>query len=239
MRDMKVPYAQRTTDIVVIETGLEVNVKTYILMSCSIYGIGTNPLLQLAHVPILIRLSLEAGQVAVVGDGKATWDHVHITDVSRLYELILAKILDGVDIPNGKKGIYFVEAGHHSWLELSQRIAEAGVTLHALKTTALQTLSLEEATKKLGNGWALLGEIGWASKYVSSLSSTLKTDVRSCPLIYGFDSSRTKGDLARELGWKPQKTRADFEAHFVDNWKAILASTKNRRSAPLGKAEMG
>ncbi|KAH6708794.1 hypothetical protein BKA61DRAFT_614899 [Leptodontidium sp. MPI-SDFR-AT-0119] len=215
MRDMKVPYAQRTTDIVVIETGLEVNVKTYILMSCSIYGIGTNPLLQLAHVPILIRLSLEAGQVAVVGDGKATWDHVHITDVSRLYELILAKILDGVDIPNGKKGIYFVEAGHHSWLELSQRIAEAGVTLHALKTTALQTLSLEEATKKLGNGWALLGEIGWAS------------------------NSRTKGDLARELGWKPQKTRADFEAHFVDNWKAILASTKNRRSAPLGKAEMG
>lgn len=174
MRDMTVPYAQRTTDIVVIETGLEVNVKTYILMSCSIYGTGPNPLYQLAHVPILIRLSLETGQVAVVGDGKATWSHVHIADVGRLYKLILAKILDGADIPNGKKGIYFVEAGYHSFLELSQRIAEAGVALRALKTTTLQTLSLVEATEKLDNGWALLGEIGWASKYVLPPSSTSK-----------------------------------------------------------------
>jgi nucleoside-diphosphate-sugar epimerase len=171
MRDMTVPYAQRTTDIIAIETGLEVNVKTYILMSCSIYGIGANPLHEFCQVPKLIRLALETGQAAVVGDGKATWDHVHITDVGRLYKLVVAKILAGADIPNGKKGIYFVEAGHHSWLELSQRIAEAGVALGALKTTAIQSLSLEEATKKLANNWALIGELGWASKYVSSSPS--------------------------------------------------------------------
>jgi len=226
MRDMTVPYAQRTSDIVVIETGLEVNVKTYILMSCSTYGIGTNPLHQLGHVPVLVRLSLETGQVAIVGDGKATWSHVHIADVGRLYEFILAKILDGADIPNGMKGIYFVEAGHHSWLELSQRIAEAGVALGALKTTALQTLSLEEATKKLGFGSALIAEIGWASKYVCIINN-VEDAVLGCSLIRGFDSCRTKGDLARELGWKPQKTRADFEAHFADDWKAILAAKES------------
>lgn len=52
--------------------------------------------------------------------------------------------------------------------------------------------------------------------------------VLSCSLIYGVGSCRTKSDLARELGWKPQKTRADFEAHFVDNWKAILASKEKQ-----------
>jgi nucleoside-diphosphate-sugar epimerase len=146
---------------------VEVNVKTYILMSCSIYGIGTNPLHEFCQVPKLIRLSMEMGQVPVVGDGSATWDHVHIVDVGRLYKFILAKIMAGADIPNGKEGIYFVEAGHHSWLELSQRVAEAGVAIGALKTDTIQSISLEEATKKLANGWSLLGELGWASKYVT------------------------------------------------------------------------
>ena len=149
------------------EIGLEVGVKTYILMSPFIYGTSSDPLHEFCQTPKLIRLSLELGQTPLVGDGSATWDDVHIIDVARLYKLVLAKILDGVEIPNGKKGIYFVQSGSHSWMELSQRVAEAGFALGALKTTALRSISLDESAEKLAGGSALIGEIACASKYVS------------------------------------------------------------------------
>jgi nucleoside-diphosphate-sugar epimerase len=165
-RDVIVPYAQRTSDVVVTEAGLEFGVKTYILMMPSIYGIGTNPLHEFCHVPILIRAALKLGKVPVVGDGSGIWDHVHIDDVAGCYEFVLNEILVGRDVPSGKEGIFFVETGEHSWLELSQRIAEAGVGLGALETTELRSLSLDEAAETLGKGWRLIAEIGWASKYV-------------------------------------------------------------------------
>ncbi|RFU26460.1 hypothetical protein B7463_g9895, partial [Scytalidium lignicola] len=199
MRDETVPYAQRTSDVVVTEVGQEYGVKTYILMSPSIYGIASSPLHEFSHTPKLIRLSLELGQAPVVGDGSAIWDHAHITDVARVYKLIVAKILEGADIPNGKNGTYFIQQGEHSWRELSQRVAEAGVALGALKTTELRSLTIQEGAEKLAGGRSLLGEIGWAS------------------------NSRTRGVLARELGWEPKKTRADFENHAIEDWKNILA----------------
>jgi hypothetical protein len=44
-----------------------------------------------------------------------------------MHELILAKILDGADIPNSNKGVYFVEAGHNSFIQPSRINAGAGV----------------------------------------------------------------------------------------------------------------
>jgi nucleoside-diphosphate-sugar epimerase len=165
-RDVDVPYAQRASDVVVTEAGLEFGVKTYILMMPSIYGIGTSPLHEFCHVPILIRAALKLGKVPVVGDGSGIWDHVHINDVAGCYEFVLNQILVGQDVPSGKEGIFFVESGEHSWRELSQRIAEAGVAIGALKATELLLISLDEAAETLGRGWRLIAEIGWASKYV-------------------------------------------------------------------------
>jgi nucleoside-diphosphate-sugar epimerase len=165
-RDVDVPYAQRASDVVVTETGLEFGVKTYILMMPSIYGIGTSPLHEFCHVPILIRAALKLGKVPVVGDGSGIWDRVHINDVAGCYEFVLNQILVGQDVPSGKEGIFFVETGEHSWRELSQRIAEAGVAIGGLKTTELLSISLDEAAETLGRGWRLIAEIGWASKYV-------------------------------------------------------------------------
>lgn len=163
-RDEDVPYAQRTSDVVVTEVGLEYGVKTYILMMPCIYGIGASPSHEFCHVPILIRSGLKLGKVPVVGDGSAIWDHVHIEDMAACYELILNGILTGQTIPSGKEGIFFVENGEHSWREIAQRVAQAGVAVGALKTTELQSLSLAESKEILGRGWGLIAEIGWASK---------------------------------------------------------------------------
>ncbi|KAE8444805.1 hypothetical protein EG329_014265 [Mollisiaceae sp. DMI_Dod_QoI] len=202
--DTAVPYAQRTSDIVVTETGLEFDVKTYILMMPSIYGIDTNPLHEFCHVPILIRAALKLGQVPVAGSGSGIWDHVHIKDVAGCYEFILNAILEGREVPSGKEGIFFVETGEHSWRELAERIADAGVEIGALQTREVRELGLDEATEVLGRGWRLIAEIGWAS------------------------NSRTRADKARELGWKPQYSRKDWETHFAADWEAILESNKTK-----------
>ncbi len=165
-RDAAVPYAQRTSDVVVTEVGLEYGVKTYIMMSPSLYGISTEPLHDFCHTPILIRKSLLLGHTPVVGDGSGSWDNLHVTDMARAYKLVISKILSGAgaDIPHGKNGIYFLQDGDHTWLELAQMVAKAGVAIGALQTTELQHLNLEEATKILTSGRGLLAEIGWASK---------------------------------------------------------------------------
>ena len=166
-RDEQVPYAQRTTDIVSIELGLEYGVKTYHIMSPSIYGIDSSPLHEFCHVPVMIRAALRLGQVPIVGDGSGIWDHVHVKDVASLYELIVDRILKRQPVPYGKDGIFFVENGQHTWRQIAQRVADAGVALGAISSSELKSLSLGEAKDFYGQGWALLTEIGWASKYVN------------------------------------------------------------------------
>ncbi len=101
-----------------------------------------------------------------MGEGAGVWDHVHVEDVAGCYEVILNRILVGEEVPSGKEGVFFVQAGEHSWREISQRVAEAGVAVGALEMEELVALSLDEAAEMLAGGWRLLGEIGWASKYV-------------------------------------------------------------------------
>lgn len=69
------PYAQRTTDLVVVETGKKVGVKTYILMSPTIYGFGTGLFNdQSIQIPQLIRNAIKNRYSEVVGYGEGEWD---------------------------------------------------------------------------------------------------------------------------------------------------------------------
>lgn len=165
MRNEKQPYSQRQTDLTVIETGLKAGVKTYIIMSPLIYGIGTGHFNQLSiQIPHMIRAALKTKQAEVIGNGKGTWDHVHIGDVATLYEIIVQKLLKGEDLPSGEKGIYFSANGHYTWLEVAQGLADALFTLGVSKTEEVKSVSLEEAAGKWTGGDTLLAELGFASK---------------------------------------------------------------------------
>lgn len=150
-----------------VETGLKVDVKTYIIMSPTIYGLGSGFFHTLSiQVPTMIREALKAGQAEVIGNGKAYWDHVNISDLVLLYEVILASVIAGKDVPSGEKGIFFSETGEHTWLELSQGIAKAGLELKALKSTDVRSITLPEGADKWGAGNVSRTELGFASKYV-------------------------------------------------------------------------
>lgn len=202
-REAQLPYAQRTTDVAVVKAGVAVGVKTYIIMSPTIYGRGTGPFNQLSiQIPTIIKRALLSGQTPVLGTGSEGWDHVHIADLADLYELLLTKLLAGEDLPNGEQGIYFSENGHHTWRSVSEGVAKAGVKLGALKTADVKELSLEE----------------WGA---GSSSAVMPANLQTTEL--GF-ASRARGvsDIAKRLGWKPRYGDKEWEENFEDDFRAVL-----------------
>lgn len=207
MRNEKQPYGQRQTDLTVIETGLKTGVKTYIIMSPLIYGIGTGHFHQQSiQVPAMIRAALKTKQAEVIAHGKASWDHVHVEDLAKLYEIIVQKLLAGEDLPSGEKGIYFSANGHHTWLELSQGLGDALLTLGVSKTEEVKSISLEEGAERWAGGSTLLAELGFAS------------------------NSRTESELSRSLGWKPHKTDRDFKNHFQAEVEKMMEEDKEKKN---------
>jgi nucleoside-diphosphate-sugar epimerase len=159
------PYSQRTTDLVAIETGLEVNVKTYLVMSPTIYGTGSGLFNRSSiQLPNIIRTALKTGQVSVIGAGDGVWDAVHMEDLELLYELLLSKVLSGEEIPSGHKGIYFSETGDFTWMSLAQGLAEEMYRQGALPTADVKQMTLEEGAKLWANNLIQYAELGYASK---------------------------------------------------------------------------
>ncbi|KAK9233872.1 hypothetical protein V1525DRAFT_414956 [Lipomyces kononenkoae] len=192
-------YKQRTTDLAVFQIGRALAVKTTIVKPPTIFGLGTGPINKLSiQIPGLIRRALQYGQAVVIGDGHGQWDHVHIEDLVRLFELVLIKVLNGgEDVPYGLKGLLFAETGRHTWLDISKAIGAAGVELGALKTDEVRSVPLAEAAAWVASGSEQVRELGFAS------------------------NSRSKATLSRALGWEP-KHETDWQTAVKVDFEAIL-----------------
>ncbi|RFU24286.1 hypothetical protein B7463_g12052, partial [Scytalidium lignicola] len=201
--DSVVPYPQRTTDLAVLQTGLDTGVKTYIIMSPDIYGKGTGDFNTMTiQVPSLIRSSLKLGYVWMISNGTGIWNHVHIKDLVQLYEIILEKLLAQHHLPSGEEGIYFSENGEHTWAEVAEGIAKAGFELGVLTTKEVRSVTLMEATKLLGWGNEQWTESGFAS------------------------IARTLSERSHSLGWKPLWSKDDFISHYYAEWEEVLKGSR-------------
>ncbi|RYC57388.1 hypothetical protein CHU98_g8820 [Xylaria longipes] len=191
------PYSQRTTDLAVIDAGEKADVKTYIIKAPRIYGRGTGLFNKKSvHIPMIISGAISAGRPEYVGDGTGVWDDIHVVDVAAFYELLLGKILRNENVPTGSKPFFFIQSMRHSWKELAEGIAAAGVKNGALKTAETQSIGLLEAASKYTGGdayWAVVGSV-------------------------------TKADLALEMGWTSQKTEADFQQNLLDDFDAATSA---------------
>jgi nucleoside-diphosphate-sugar epimerase len=158
-------YPQRTSDLVTIETGLQVGVATTIIMSPTIYGIGSGAFNKISiQVPTMMRSAIKSGQAIMIGKGKGIWDYVHIADLARLYELLVLKVIAGEQIPTGESGILFSSTGRYSWRELAENVASALFTVGVIKTDVVRSVDLEEAAKQYKSPDLLRAELGFSSK---------------------------------------------------------------------------
>lgn len=157
-------YAQRTTDLTVLSVGQETGVSTHIITIPMLFGFGTGFFRKLSgQLPILMGEALLEKQMWIVGNGKGVKQHVHIEDAAAVYELVLRRVLEGLDVPSGKNGIIFVENGQHSWNEAAGAIARAGKKLGVLDTEQVKRLTLEEAAQALGTEDINYVEVAYAS----------------------------------------------------------------------------
>ncbi|KAM0321352.1 hypothetical protein ACHAPQ_009462 [Fusarium lateritium] len=191
-------YHQRAADVAVFELGTETGVSTYIICSPLIYGRGTGLFNKSSiQIPILIKSALARGEAIYAGNGLGVWDHTHIEDIAALYTLILAKALAKENIPSGKDGFYFANAGTQSWLDIAKGIARVGHQLGKL-TAEPKSVTLAEASRAWFGGDEDLTE----------------------PAICSH--SLTNGERSRELGWKPLKDDSRWEETIAEEFEVAL-----------------
>lgn len=201
-REREEVYLQRTTDLAVVESGIKSQIKTHILMSPLIWGPGRGLFNQKSEqVAWLIRGAIKLGKAFKIGDVNGSWSHVQIEDLARLYEIMLAKLLRGEDIPHSKHGIYFSENGAFSWAQLAEAIAKHGKDLGALRTDEVAVVNLEKA---------------------SNLMRATHVSDHMIELVCASHSV-TRSDLARDIGWKPKHGTDEFFADVRIVWDRIYS----------------
>lgn len=114
----------------------------------------------------MIRSAIKEKQALVIGDGKGVWTHVHIEDLAALYEVFVAKIVDGddKDLVAGERGIYFSATGSHTWSNIAEGLAYALRICGVTETEQVRSLSLDEAAVMWTGGDQPLAEASFASK---------------------------------------------------------------------------
>ncbi|KAF4991542.1 hypothetical protein FGRMN_7745 [Fusarium graminum] len=192
------PYHQRTADVTVFDLGVETGVTTYIICSPLIYGRGTGLFNKSSiQIPILIRSAIAGGEAIYAGDGLGSWNHTHIEDIAALYTLILAKTLAREEIPSGKDGLYFADAGQQTWFDIAKGISRVGHQLGMLPAQP-KSVTLTEASRAWFDGDEHLTELALCSH------------------------SLTNGEKSRELGWKPLKDDSRWEETIAEEFDVAL-----------------
>ena len=198
------PYLQRTSELGVIDAGLELGVKTLIIMSPLIFGQGTGLFNNISiQLPTYIQAVLDHGRAVVVKPGEGEWDHVHIEDLAELYNIAAVDVLEngGKGLPSGKEGIIFSANGRHSWMEVAQRVGEACYEEGKIKEKQVESLGLTEAAQVL----KMMGQVN-EEMVELGLSS----------------NARTVSTIARKLGWKPTRGEEAWKKGFRDDVQGVL-----------------
>jgi len=204
-REGKVQYAQRTAELAVVDTGLELGVKTLVIMSPTIFGRGSGLFNSSSiQIPAVVRGVLAQGHGIVLGDGKGVWDHVHVEDLAELYKVVVMQILEnsGKNLPSGKHGIIFSGNGRHSWLEVSQRVTDACVEMGKITDNHVRRVSLGEGTRIL------------SEHFMGADEDMLELGIVS--------TSRTLSNVGRRLGWKPTRGEDAWIQGFKDDVEVTL-----------------
>ena len=192
-------YPQRTTDVVVVDTGKAEGVDTYIMMPPTIWGKGTGHFHKRSmQVPVMAKAAMKHGFTPVIGKGEGGMDNVHVEDLAHLYEGMTRALLAGEKLPSGKEGIYFCETGTHTWREVAEGIAKTGKEMGVLSGDEVREVSLDEAVEfyNFPSFPPRILELGFAS------------------------SCRTRTTKAKAL-WEPRHTKEDFMRSFRDEFEVV------------------
>lgn len=213
--DAREPYLQRTSELAALDVGEETGVGAVSFQSPNIYGEGTGLFANMPMlVPIMFQYVLDHGYAFRMGDGTGHYGVVHVEDLADLYVLFVLHILEdgGKDLPSGKSGIVFPNAGMVLYTEVAQGCVDAAFRKGVLpkpdgpQAAEVRLVDAEEIAPYTGGGelGKHLAKLAWAGHW------------------------NTKGTVGFKLGWKPTHLREDFlsDKHFDSELEAMLAGRR-------------
>ncbi|KAK5116776.1 hypothetical protein LTR62_007450 [Meristemomyces frigidus] len=183
----------RNVDEIVLSTGEKHgdNVKVALVCPPTIYGRGRGPVATRGRQAYeLTKLILTAQYIPVVGEGKARWNNVHVSDLARLFTLLVEaaaepekRSTDAGEVWGGNV-YYFAENGEHVWTELAERIGDACTRLEYTGKLEKRALGKDEALEQAGFeavswGWNSRGKAERARKVLgwSPSGSSIEDEV--------------------------------------------------------------
>ncbi|KAI9045401.1 nucleoside-diphosphate-sugar epimerase [Aspergillus affinis] len=143
----------RNVDEIVLKTGTQHAdvVKTAIVCPPTIYGRGRGPGSGRGRqVYELSSFILKEKFTPQIGKGLARWNHIHVYDLSRLFEALLTTALagEGGEEVWGAMGYFLCENGEHVWGPLARFIGQQAFELGYLpQEPACRDWSMDEAMK--------------------------------------------------------------------------------------------
>jgi len=195
--------SKRVGELALFGYGDSENVRIYVIVPTAVYGEGTG-LFGTFSYPNLVKSAIKEGQAIVVGQGNGIWNNVHISDLSKLYKLLLDSIASSnTDLPYGRQGVYWAENGEHTWKATSESIAKALKSQGLIETEEVKSVSLSEGAKLLNDG-----DEGYTEAIYAS-------------------NSRGRADLAWQLlGWRPK-----YDEYYADKAREATVVAKDLSKA--------
>ncbi|CAE6462077.1 unnamed protein product [Rhizoctonia solani] len=117
----------RDVDLEIFGAHEREEIDAYIIAPSCIYGTGDGPINKISQqVPRLIRAAIDFKQPVYVGKGTNLWNNVHISDLIKLYSLVLNLALSvragEAPRPEAYANFYFGSVGEHAWGDIARKI---------------------------------------------------------------------------------------------------------------------
>ncbi|KAL5423963.1 hypothetical protein PMIN04_003523 [Paraphaeosphaeria minitans] len=222
MREAKSSHPQRATELAVVHKGLELGVKTLVIMNSMVYGHGLG-LFERSGVRVsaMAKVAMGKGKIVLIGDGKGMWDHVHVKELAELYKIVVVEMMrnGGKVLPNGKMGIIFSANGRHSWNAVAQEVANVCYEEGIVPQKVLNHVELADGIKLF-------------SAYIPQvISEDDIVELRLC------SNAETRSSVARSLGWKPTWGEEVWEQAIRDDVRIALRPEQDVLSDLVSEAQ--
>lgn len=151
------------------------SVRVALVSPGGVYGVGTGAVSQ-TSIPIMTSPIVHHGSGFIIGAGVSTMGHVHISDLARLFVLLIGEALkpNGGVADWGVEGYYFVVSNEATVKEQVTIMSDELAKLGHIKNNVVEVLSIEE---------------------VKAIHPFL-------PYLFG-SNTRAVSTRAKKLGWKP------------------------------------
>ena len=173
-------YPIRAIDNFMFSAAENLSVKTALVVSPMIYGLGRGPVNQRSiQIPSLVNATSKRQKGLQVGPGESRWSNIHVADLSRIFLRLVEKAVEGNEDGDtwGANGLYFTGVGElvshscesefvflcvlthltQSFGEISRRVAAAAHDLHLIPSREVDQIGGDEADELLPHGSVLFG----------------------------------------------------------------------------------